>query len=517
MITVVWLVIVANIALRMVGLTRPLLGNFSQYQAGQAMMAKFFVENHFTTLLYPQLNMTINGQAPSLFLVYYPVSSLVSALFFYCFGGSLIVWGRLQAVLFFVASAVCLYRLTKQLWDERVAMAGLVAFCLSPLTIIYGQSFQNEMATVFFTLFFFYCLVEFLSRQKASYFFLSALSLSCVLITRPNCLYLFLPALYLGVVENESRKVRFRHILMIALLLLAGTTVASLWYVHLWRVTQISTNVYMTLFAQLASRATFSSPLIFQLHYYRDFFDTFAGIALTPIGFTLLIVGVLSAPRRFHAPGFFIVWCISFLISSLLIPRKLIDHNFYWLNFVVAASPFIGYGFCHLLPQRKKFVIPFLCLAFLISMRYAYNPAFKTTDEDRHIPEIGRQLRSLTEKSNSRIIMQASHTLLYYADRYGWSSFPINPGDAAPTYYKYTNLEKLPPEQRQKYLSALRDEIAALEYLREYEGATHFVASNLEEFHRNKRFSEYMYASYPLIYQQKGVCLVFSLNPHTGP
>ena len=149
-----WVVVLLGVMLRLAGITRPLLGNFGDYQAGMAMIARHFAEGHFTTILYPQTYDLVNGQ-PSLVLLFYPLSSLLAAALHVLSGLSLDFLGRLQSVVFFAGAALLLYRLVARISGRPVALAALIAFSLSPLTIVYGQSFLNDMGAVFFILLFF--------------------------------------------------------------------------------------------------------------------------------------------------------------------------------------------------------------------------------------------------------------------------------------------------------------------------------------------------------------------------
>lgn len=514
-----WSVILSGLLLRALGLTRPLLGNFGDYQAGQAMVSKFLLENHFSTWLYPQVNVLVGG-SPSLVLLFFPVCSLIAAFLFSLFGGSLDFWGRLQALVFFGAASIYLFRLVARFFEEKTALAALIAFSFSPLTIIYGQSFQNEMATVFFSLVFFYHLVRFLDKRSPVDFLVSSLALSGVLLTRPNGLYLIVPAFYLGLSNDPKHTgLRGKQIRAVVFLFITGLIFPALWQSHIWRLSQTSSHVYMSIFPQLAVRSTFFSPLVFHYDYYRGLLDNLVGVTFTPIGFTLLIVGILSASFRNRSHGFFILWALSFLFSSLLIPRKLIDHNFYLLHLVVPASPLIGYGFWKLVDpiwqDRKrlyKWVGSFLVVSFLVSMRYALHPAFKTPASEAHMLRVAKKLGEVTEKSKSRIIVQGTRTVLYYADRYGWAAFSVKRGFELSDYYKLTNWQNLTPEKRQLQNEAMKDPVSYLEYLRNEEGATHLVITSPSGFYQNENFAQYVHKKYPLVYQEKDACLIFSLS-----
>ena len=511
------IIIVAGVGLRVLGIFRPLLGNFAIYQTAQAMMARFFVNDHFTTLFYPQVNDLVAGK-PGLLLLYYPVSSLIAGIFFFFFGGSLDFWGRLQAIVFFGAACLYLFRLVKILIDEKIALASVVVFSLSPLTVIYGQSFQNEMATVFFTLVFLYDLLRYFETRKFLPFIFSFLSLSLLLLTRPNGLYLLAPAFYLAFRSKNSARSRFRDVLGLLGVTAAGLILPALWYFHLWRVSQQVNHIYSTLFAQLAVRSSFASPLVLSGSYYRDLLDTMTGITLTPVGFTLLVLGLYLGLLSFETYGFFIFWALSFFGSSLLMPRKLIEHEFYLLPLVTAVSPLIGKGFYGITGimqatkiNLKRFAVYFLAVSFLVSMRYAEHPAFKTPEEDHRLIPMAQKLQELTSKSQSRIVVQGTHSLLYFADRYGWPFLVDRTGEIS-DYYKYTNFQKLSREQRKKRNEALKDPVANLEYLCQEEGATHFVVTDVKEFYRHPDFAYYVHSNFKLLFEEKNVGLIFDLK-----
>ena len=143
-------------------------------------------------------------------------------------------------------------------------------------------------------------------------------------------------------------------------------------------------------------------------------------------------------------------------------------------------------------------------------MRYALNPAFRTPREDKNILLMAERVKELTHKEKSRIIVQGTHALLYYADRYGWP-FSFERGDDISPYYRLMNWEKLPKDKWERRNEAFKTPIGTVRYLREEEGATHFVVSEREIFHREKSFSDYMYKTCQVIYQDEGIGIIFSL------
>lgn len=512
-----WLIVLLSVSLRLAKIHRPLLGHFSMYQTANAMMANFFLKNHFTTLFLPQVNVLAGGE-PGLLLLAYPVNALVAACMKLTFGGSLDMWGRLQAVFFFMLSAVYLFRLVNRWIGSQSALISLVIFCLSPLTIIYGQSFQNEMATVFFSIaFLFYWDVFVKETQSLAACTASALFTALVLVTRPNALYLFIPAGYLLTKEvfwTGKWKSCWAKLILYAVI---GAGIPALWFGHLWKVSETASNIYSTMFTQLEVRSSFISPLVLSLDYHQQLFDKLSGIALTPVGFTFFIAGCFFAAKEWKRYAPVILWCFTCFASSLLIPRKLIDHDFYLLHFLVPAAPIMAAAVSTLLDgfkesprARRVFSFSMVIFSLIFSMRYALHPAFKTTEEDAHLLEIAAHLKEVTDPS-SKIIVQGSHPVLYYADRHGWT-FTLKRSGEVPEYYTTGNWERMTPEQRQIRNEALKNPIAEVEYRKKYEGATHFVVLNPKTFDEAREFSSYMKSHFKTVYEKPGVTQIYRLN-----
>ena len=509
------MILIAGVCLHLPGIQRPLLGNFAIYQTAQAMIARFFLEDHFTSVLYPRVNVLVNGE-PSLLLLYYPVASLLAAGLKFILGGPLDVWGRIQAVLFFAASGAYLYGFVSKQGSPRLGILSLAAFCLCPLTLIYGQSFQNEMATVFFSLGFFYHFKSALEKSSNVHTGIAALMGSGILLTRPNNLFLLLPALFLALSAPRGKKIP--AVLRLSFCAAAGLVLPALWYWHVWRVSVTHSNIYSTLFAQLMARSRFASPVVLNAGYYLGLLKVIADIVLTPPGFVFFLAGIFFAfARPARETMFFAVWSFAFLASSLLIPKKLIEHNFYWLHFLGGALPLCALGFEELSRKiaapglRKKTGFFFLAVVFLFSMRYSLHPAFKTSEADRFVIPIAAELQKLTQKNNSRIVVQGTHALLYYADRYGWPFTVIKTGTVS-DYYTGMNWEKLPEEQWNRRNEAFKDPVTTLEYLRTAEGATHFIETNPAELKQNADFSTYLDSHFRRIANAENAWAIYDLK-----
>ncbi len=502
-------------ALRCIGLDRPLLGNFAVYQTAQAMISRFFIENHFSTWLYPQVNVLSNGK-PGLLLLYYPVASFLAAVLHQITHLPLEILGRLQAIVFFLLASTYLYKLVKKTNDSRTAFFSLLIFAILPLTIIYGRSFQNEMATIFFSLFFLYQTLQAFELPGPGRIFLAAAGWTFVLLTRPNNLHLLAPVFF-SLFFSDGPGLSFRRKSAVtAGVLFLGALLPAFWYWHLWKVTEETNNIYSTMFAQLAVRSSFISSLALSVDFYRDLLDMLMGLVLTPPGFTFGLWGIWIGIRHFKRYGFYLLWTLAFFAGALLIPRKLVDHNFYWLHFVVAFVPLVSAGLLDWVDRleeksKKSALLLFILAMAVISCRYSLNPAFVIPKSDQTIPALGKKLQAMTSKEKDRIVVQGTHSLLYYADRWGYT-LSFTPKSEISDYLTSANWEKLSEKQWKERIEAGYQPSNQLEYLMKWEGATHLAVSDLPAFEAARDFAEYIRSHYPKIYEgPEGI--VFQLTP----
>ena len=104
-----WALLALTLVVRLVGITRPLLGNFATKNCVYAMIARNWAEGR-AGLLYPTLDV-LRGGHRSLHLLRFPCSAYLTGGLWKVFGGSLDVWGRATAVAFSVASVALMFLL----------------------------------------------------------------------------------------------------------------------------------------------------------------------------------------------------------------------------------------------------------------------------------------------------------------------------------------------------------------------------------------------------------------------
>ncbi len=414
--------IAANIFLRSLGIARPLLGNFDSYQTGQAMMSAFFANDFFGSLWFPRTYVLMDGE-PSVVLLYYPVVSLVVGLVHMITHIPIDILGRAQAVVCHALTLVLLYKWLTVRLGEKLTWMMLWAYSLFPISVIYGQSFQNEAFTNLMTVWFVKNWFDFCDKEKPEYFVYALLAFFACIITRPNNLYLGLPCLVYALSFPGWR--RLTGMLM---LLGAGAVVLVLpWFWHCYDLTKNSTHVFSSLFLQLGNRDSFGGgSFILRPYLWVGIIKNIVTVVLTPPGVLLFILGLLQIRvQRRPETRFFLAWLIGFMVSVLLMPRKYADHAFYFQQFLVPAAYFIALACCVLekkffFLKKKKGQFFLLFSIFLISLRFFARPSFATGDEQKNFPELGRKIAKLTPK-NAKIAVQGTYSLLYYGDRFGWS------------------------------------------------------------------------------------------------
>jgi len=133
-----------------VGIQRPFMGHYASYQGTvMASMARNMVRENFSNIFLPKTDVILQGQK-SLHLNQYPFPSLLVAGAVKFVGGSYEFWGRFQAILFNLFSILLPFFIAQRLFGRAAALTSAIIFALSPLTVVYGQSFMSEPSSLFF-------------------------------------------------------------------------------------------------------------------------------------------------------------------------------------------------------------------------------------------------------------------------------------------------------------------------------------------------------------------------------
>lgn len=422
-----WLIVLLALVLRLPGVTRPLLGNFATKSAVYAMIARNLVEGR-ASILHPTLDVLRGGER-SYHLTELPVSAYLTGGLWKVFGGPLDVWGRATSIGWSLVAVACFYFLLRDWHGEAIAWAGAAALALSPVAIIYGQSFQLEASVLALTALTVWAADRWLTRNRLRWLVAALLSAMGLLLTKVFMAYLIVPLVYLA--WRRRGAAAFRSPIAWVAVVVAALP-AALWYgyVYLGIAGGFGGNADRVYFSvrQSAGDHAFPHPLLGSVDFYKHLIDDLAGVALTPVGFTLAVLALCGGvPRRY------VVWLVGAGLLVLLLPRKFYEMNYYWTATLLPLCGLAGIGCARALERidsRRRGLILLGGAWLLFSLRLSVTPAFSTPAEDGSVLAAGQAVERVSRPEERVITLHGSSLdLLYYCNRPGWV-FPITDNEA---------------------------------------------------------------------------------------
>ncbi len=425
---------VLAVAVRSIALERPLLGNFATKNVVYAMIARNWAEGR-ASLWYPTLDQLAGGRR-SLHMLELPVSACLTGALWRGLGGSLDVWGRATSVAFSTASVLMLFALVRRRHGPGAAIGAATALALSPVSIIYGQSFMLEASLMLFTIATFYALDRYATLDRGgaprdpsradtawagTVLLAAGAALALALLTKIYMLVLLLP---LGwELLRSSRRARVGAGFPVFALALVP---AALWYGHAAETASPESPLAAHVFYSVRDSAEVHRPphpLLRSPDFYRQALDDLSGVVLTPLGFVLALAGLVHPAWRRYVP-----WLASMGVLVVLLPKKFHEMNYYWMAVLPPLCILVGLGWQVVrrgmrLGRRAGLLL--LAVALVLSLRYAARPAFVTPPEDRAVIPAAAAVRALTSPDGPVVTMHGSTIdLLYYCDRPGWAVPP---------------------------------------------------------------------------------------------
>ena len=491
---------------------RPFLGHYASYQATvMASISRNMIQENFSDLLLPKTDLIISGKK-SLHLNQYPFPSLIAALGVKLFGGTLEFWGRFQAIICNLISALFLGLIALRLFNEATAWLSVATFLLSPYTMIYGQAFMSESMALTFLLLAWFLLVR-VEPKKLNLFNLicAGISLS-ISITGRFHLILFYPlfALFLFLTQKEQR------ILKIVVFSLLSFAMPIGWYLHTYFASLNQANVHTNLFFQ-ATGQNAGADLLLKIKYWKKVFDIISQMVLTPFLFPFFLLGFILGDRR--KTGFWIAFGgIAFgLLTILLASEKIMKHDFYlygtfpFMALLTAhALDLISQKFPVLRTYRMGIFVTFLY--FGVSSRFFLNPIFTVPSESKNFLLAAKDVQLKTQPDN-RIIVFGNDpaTTLYYSDRPGWLLQPNLIGTPLFSYQKHPLRGHRGLAEAQELENAMKDPVSWFEYLKS-QGASYLVVPVKTELDSVPQLLSYLKARSMRVSNESEVFSLFDIR-----
>ena len=464
-----------GLLIRLVAINLPLLDT---RQAHNAFNARNFYRNGYQ-FLYPEID--CDGPGPSYLVNDFPLLQFTTAILYGVSGGVHENLGRLMSVASWVGTAAILYLLARKYYGEKTALFAVAFFTLSPLSIAVSRSFQHDFLMLFFLVVAIYAFSEWMDRDAWSWFLIALVSATLSVLIKATALHMGLPFLFLAY-RKYGRRLFLRPILWLFTGVIVGSL--ALWGYH------AQTSATADHMKQLSSLSYWFDPSLFLDHrFYIKVFQTEVGWALTPLGFALLLLGlVLKIDDRREL--LFYSWLGGVGIMFIVFNQKVYHNHYYHLSVLPVASIFIGKGLTNLshvgllertVLERRVFQPVAVIVILGIVISYAF-PTYIVPRMLRYEVPAAKAVQKVSDPDDlilvASILGGGGPHIIYNSDRHGWA----------------LDLEGQSSPEAIKELESRRQQ-----------GAAYFVVVYMPEFTGQPDFAEYMYHNYSIVGSTSGL------------
>ncbi len=421
--------LLVTLLIRAPGFDRPLLGHFGTKSAVYGMIARNLAEGR-AGFFEPTLDLLKGGQR-SLHMLELPLPAYVVGGMWRLFGGSLDAWGRGLSIAWSVAGVALMYSFMRRRHGEVAALGASAALALSPVGIIFGQSFQLESALPALSLGALVAMDRYLEAGRLRWFGVAMLCAAMLFVTKIFMVLLLAPLAWLAW-ERRPSAARSLGLLTAGLI---AVVPAVLWYGYAYRAAQGDfafplERLYYSVHDSAAAHG-FPHPLLNSSSFYLRLAKDLFGPVLTPIGCLFFAWGVSRGQDRLC-----LVWLASAVMLVLVLPRKFHEMSYYWVGMLPVLCAFAGLGVAKVWDGRSTrpgswALVAGSVLWLALSFKLAYAPAFVTPAEDSSVIAAAEKVRRyIPPESRIVTVHGTSLSLLYHCDRPGWV-WEIRPTDAA--------------------------------------------------------------------------------------
>ncbi|MDF2663433.1 MAG: glycosyl transferase family 39 [Paenibacillus sp.] len=176
-------------------------GYDSWRQSDTEAMARNFTEHRFN-VWFPQLN--YQGPMPNYAQLELQITTGLIAVLYELFGYHYPL-ARLVPILFFMGSALFVYRIALRHFSPFVAGLSVVLYGLLPLNVLYSRAIMPESAALFFYTGAFYWFGEWIARGKRNMLFVSALFTALAVCEKVPAVFVGIPMVVMVLVKYGWR------------------------------------------------------------------------------------------------------------------------------------------------------------------------------------------------------------------------------------------------------------------------------------------------------------------------
>ncbi len=315
----------------------------------------------------------------------FPLISAIISIFYIIFEPATL-YARLTIYIFFIGSAIYLYKLFLKLYYRSLAATALIVYLLLPISLYYSRAVNIDFAVMFFALSALYYFVLGFENEKFMYIIPGVLlSTLGFLVKAPYMLIIYFPLIYYIFHKN---KVSFA--LKVIPLMLIPAISFYFWQKYSIKINNNAPDWYFIpdyfKFTDMSSWYFGSISQRFEIGKWELLLSRFGASGITFIGFPLFLTGAIFKLKNGFNKNIIYYYSIGSIIYILIFFNLNVIHNYYQVPLLVATSFFIAAGIDHInryLSSRLKItgkaIITFIIVALTINgiwftERWYYKP-----------------------------------------------------------------------------------------------------------------------------------------------
>ena len=407
--------LVAAFAVRVIGLDRPLVGNFATKSAVYGMIARNWALGR-APFWRPTIDLSA-GDERAWHLMEWPASAYLTGACWKCFGGSLDAWGRGVSLASSVAAVALTYLLARRWLGEKAPLIAAAVVAFSPVSIVYGQCFMLEASVLALSLGVLYAFQSALDDGALKWFAVSAPCLTLVVLTKIYMLVLVVP---LAAMIWERRANDGRNLFFAVATITASMLPVAAWYGVVLSISPVDSPAAEYHPIGRSAIHGIPHPLLFDVGYWGRLLGDLATHVLTPVGLALACCGLFANRFRSCRPLAAVLFALP-----ILLPLKFHAANYYYVVLLPALALATGAGWNVIesrRPWRPRTQAAIAVLSVVIALRFAVGAAYRTPEEDVAVLPAARAAQEMLGPDEPVATLHGSGVdLLYYCDRRGWA------------------------------------------------------------------------------------------------
>lgn len=414
-------IILLAVAVRLPGIGRPLVGHYATKNVVYASIARNWALGR-APWWRPTIDCLIGGERGQ-HLLEVPISAYMAGTAWRLFGGSLDAWGRGVSIAFSAAGVGLLFAMVRRWQGLPAACVAAFTLALSPVSIIFGQSFTLEASVVFFTLLTWWSFDRWFTDGGRSMLGVGGIAWALLLLTKIYMLVMLLPLMVQAIRTWRNGHGERRRAFAAMMTALLAIVPAAAWCRTVPWGQPADAPVYYSL-AHSAAVHALPHPLLTTPTFYTHLMANVCLSGLTPLAALVACAGLAHpAWRRLGA------WLAAMALLVLLLPAKFDELQYYLLVVLSPLAVMTGLGWtvvCRRWQMGSWAAVFFALATVACSWRMSVGPALATPPEDRAVLQAAETLRTLAGPNEPVATLHgAAPDLLYYCDRPGWA-FSIN-------------------------------------------------------------------------------------------